>query len=120
MANWAPPGGGFAGALTHVVVHGLDVTVPLGLGRVVADEAIVPVLDGLTAGGGHAHFGTDPSGTELRATDLDRSFGTGAVVEAPASAIVLALCGHRVPRASAALVELALGPPPGATPGTEA
>ena len=30
---WKPPGGGYQGALTHDVIHGLDITVALGLGR---------------------------------------------------------------------------------------
>lgn len=30
---WKPPGGGYPGALTHDVIHGLDITVALGLGR---------------------------------------------------------------------------------------
>src|SRR5690242_10775964 len=46
MAGWAPPGGGYAGALIHVVVHGIDVTEPLGLGRVASDDATERVLDG--------------------------------------------------------------------------
>ena len=33
MQRWTPPGGGYHGALTHVVIHGLDVTVPLGAPR---------------------------------------------------------------------------------------
>jgi uncharacterized protein (TIGR03083 family) len=97
LAAWAPPGGGFAGALTHVVVHGLDVTEPLGLGRVASDEATRLVLDGLTVTGGHAHFGAVPVAATLRATDLDWSFGSGNVVDAPAHVIVLALCGRAVP-----------------------
>src|SRR5690348_15051891 len=28
---WRPPGGGFEGALAHDLVHGLDITVPLGI-----------------------------------------------------------------------------------------
>src|SRR5262249_25460142 len=28
---WKPPGGGYLGALTHDVIHGLDITVPLGI-----------------------------------------------------------------------------------------
>ena len=28
---WKPPGGGFTGALAHDLIHGLDITVPLGL-----------------------------------------------------------------------------------------
>jgi len=120
LARFAPPGGGFAGALTHVVVHGLDATVALDLDRAASDDATRVVLDGLTTGGGHAHFGTDPEGLHLRTTDFDWSFGTGTALDAPASTIVLALCGRRVPRAPAALVELALGRPGGATTGIEA
>ena len=103
MATFAPPGGGYAGALTHVVVHGLDVTEPLGLGRVSSDEAIRHVLDGLTTGGGHAHFGMTTVAGELRATDLDWSFGSGDVVDAPAHVIALALCGRAVPGGDAVL-----------------
>jgi hypothetical protein len=33
MQHWTPPGGGWHGALNHVVIHGLDVTVPLGAPR---------------------------------------------------------------------------------------
>jgi uncharacterized protein (TIGR03083 family) len=97
LAAWAPPGGGFTGALTHVVVHGLDVTEPLGLGRVASDDATRLVLDGLTIGGGHAHFGFDATGLELRATDLGWSWGSGTPVGLPAHVIVLALSGRSVP-----------------------
>lgn len=103
MASWAPPGGGYAGALSHVIIHGLDVTVPLGLGRVASDDAIAVVLDAL-ADGGHAHFGTDPAGFQLRSTDLDWAFGSGTVVEAPAHQIVLTLAGRSVPGAPPALL----------------
>lgn len=30
---WKPPGGGLVGALSHDVIHGLDITVALGLDR---------------------------------------------------------------------------------------
>jgi uncharacterized protein (TIGR03083 family) len=95
MANWVPPEGGFAGALTHVVIHGLDVTVPLGLRRTCADEAMRLVLDGLTTGGVHRHFGTEVDGLHLCATDLDWSYGSGTRVDAPAQHIALLLCGRR-------------------------
>lgn len=96
LAGWAPPEGGFAGALTHAVIHGLDVTVPLGLPRTSSDEAIRRVLDGLTAGGGHRHFGTEVDGRQLRASDLDWSYGSGPSVDAPAEKIALLLCGRQV------------------------
>jgi uncharacterized protein (TIGR03083 family) len=96
MHRWTPPGGGQAGALSHVVIHGLDVTVPLGVGRVASDEAVRSVLDGLTAGGAHNVFGVDLSGLALRATDLDWGFGAGgAPVTGSAGELVLLLSGRR-------------------------
>jgi uncharacterized protein (TIGR03083 family) len=96
MAHWAPPGGGFEGALTHAVIHGLDITVPLGLPRSCDEEAMRLVLDGLTTGGVHRHFGVEVDGLHLRATDLDWSFGSGTRVEAPAHEIALMLCGREL------------------------
>jgi uncharacterized protein (TIGR03083 family) len=46
---WQPPGGGAVGALTHAVVHSLDVTVALGRPAVAPGEAVTAVLDQLTA-----------------------------------------------------------------------
>jgi uncharacterized protein (TIGR03083 family) len=96
MANWAPPEGGFTGALTHVVIHGLDITVPLGLRRTCSDEAMRLVLNDLTAGGVHRHFGTEIDGLHLHATDLNWSYGSGRTVEAPTQDIALMLCGRRI------------------------
>jgi len=96
MAAWAPPGGGFAGALSHAVIHGLDITVPLSLPRTCSDEAMRLVLEGLTAGGVHRHFGTELDGLHLHATDLDWAYGSGRNVDAPAQDIALMLCGRQV------------------------
>jgi len=97
LLQWAPPEGGYHGALNHVVIHGLDVSVPLGLPHRPDDEAIRTVLDGLTAGGVHAHFGTTVEGRRLEASDLDWSFGSGEAFRAPAADIALALAGRRLP-----------------------
>ncbi|MFF5076288.1 maleylpyruvate isomerase family mycothiol-dependent enzyme [Actinoplanes sp. NPDC000266] len=91
MARWAPPGGGAAGALSHVVIHGLDITAALGLPRTASDEATRLVLDGLADG---KHFGVDTTGQRLRATDLDWERGDGVLVEAPAGDLVLRLSGR--------------------------
>ena len=96
MAHWEPPGGGFAGALTHVVIHGLDATAPLGLGRTCSDDAMRHVLDSLTTGGVHRHFGVEVDGLHLRATDLDWSYGSGRPVEAPAHELALMLTSRRI------------------------
>ncbi len=97
LHHWAPPGGGYHGALTHVVIHGLDITVPLGEPRCSPDATIGIVLDGLTEGGGHAHFGTDISGRSLQATDIDWSYGSGAPLRGTADDLALHLCGRNVP-----------------------
>jgi uncharacterized protein (TIGR03083 family) len=97
MQHWAPPGGGYHGALNHVVIHGLDVTVPLGVPRRCPDETIRVVLDDLTGGGGHARFGMAIEGRELRASDLDWSHGSGAVLRGEAADLALAMCGRAVP-----------------------
>jgi uncharacterized protein (TIGR03083 family) len=97
MQHWAPPGGGYHGALNHVVIHGLDVTVPLGVPRRSPDDTIRVVLDDLAQGGGHAHFGTVINGRRLEARDLDWSFGSGPVLRGAAEDLALAMCGRAVP-----------------------
>ncbi|HXS65136.1 MAG TPA: maleylpyruvate isomerase family mycothiol-dependent enzyme [Streptosporangiaceae bacterium] len=97
MQRWTPPGGGYHGALNHVVIHGLDVTVPMGASRRSSDETIRIVLDDLTAGGGHAHFGIDIEARYLQATDLDWSHGSGSVLRGAAGDLALALCGRKLP-----------------------
>jgi uncharacterized protein (TIGR03083 family) len=97
MQRWTPPGGGYHGALNHVVIHGLDVTVPLGVPRRSPDETIRVVLDGLAQAGGHAHFGTVINGRRLEASDLDWSHGSGPVLRGAAGDLALAICGRAVP-----------------------
>jgi uncharacterized protein (TIGR03083 family) len=97
MQRWTPPGGGYHGALNHVVIHGLDVTVPLGAPRRSPDETIRVVLDDLTAGGGHARFGMVIDGRHLQASDLDWSHGSGPALRGAAADLALALCGRAVP-----------------------
>jgi uncharacterized protein (TIGR03083 family) len=97
LHKWTPPGGGAHGALNHVVIHGLDVTVPLGEPRRSPDATIQVVLDDLTGGGVHAHFGTDIGGRTLQATDLDWSYGSGPPLRGSAELLALHLCGRDVP-----------------------
>jgi uncharacterized protein (TIGR03083 family) len=97
MQHWAPPGGGYHGALNHAVIHGLDVTVPLGAPRQPPDATIRVVLDDLAQGGGHAHFGTVIDGRRLEASDLDWSHGSGPVLRGAAEDLALAMCGRAVP-----------------------
>jgi len=99
MHHWTPPGGGVHGALNHVVIHGLDVTVPLAVPRRSPDQTIRVVLDDLTAGGVQEHFGTRIDGRSLQATDLDWSYGSGPALRGAAEDLALALCGRSVPDA---------------------
>jgi uncharacterized protein (TIGR03083 family) len=94
---WKPPGGGYSGPLTHDVVHGLDVTVALGLDRRVPEERLRPVLDGLRASRARRYFGVDLTGVELRADDLDWSLGSGTVLSGRAQDLLLVVCGRRLP-----------------------
>ena len=97
MQYWTPPGGGYHGALNHVVIHGLDVTVPLGMPRRSPEDTIRIVLDDLTTGGVHQYFGTRIGGRRLQATDLDWSYGSGSVLGGKAEDIALVLCDRTIP-----------------------
>jgi uncharacterized protein (TIGR03083 family) len=96
MQHWAPPGGGYHGALNHVVIHGLDVTVPLGAPRLASDQAIRVILEDLTQGEVNARFGIDIAGRHLQATDLNWSFGAGQVLRGAAADLALVICGRSV------------------------
>jgi uncharacterized protein (TIGR03083 family) len=97
LHDWQPPGGGTEGALTHCVIHGLDVIEAVPLDRRVPDERIGRVL-GIIAGPGVPNFfGVDLSGVELRADDLDWSYGSGATVTGSAQALALVACGRLLP-----------------------
>lgn len=93
---WSPPGGGLAGALSHDVIHGLDISVGLGLERRPPVERVGLVLDGLAAKN-LKHFGTDLGGVRLEATDLDWAFGAGDPLRGAAQDLLLAVCGRRLP-----------------------
>ncbi len=93
---WQPPGGGAAGALSHAVIHSLDVTIALDRPSVAPTEAVVAVLDQLTAARGD-WFGVDLTGVRLEATDTDWSWGGGRLVRADSGALVALLGGRTVP-----------------------
>ena len=93
---WQPPGGGAAGALSHAVIHSLDVTVALDRPAVAPEQAVVAVLDQLTAAHG-AVFGLDLTGLRLEATDTAWSWGTGSPVRADSGSLVALLSGRALP-----------------------
>lgn len=94
--TWTPPGGGPEGALSHDVIHGLDITVALGLDRKVPHDRLRIVLRGVKPG--HVkYFGADLAGKRLVATDLDWSFGEGKPVRGLAQDLLLVVCGRQLP-----------------------
>jgi uncharacterized protein (TIGR03083 family) len=93
---WQPPGGGAAGALSHAVIHSLDVTVALDRPAVAPAEAVVAILDQLTAAGG-AWFGVNLAGVRLEATDTDWSWGSGDAVRADSGQLVALLSARTLP-----------------------
>lgn len=93
---WQPPGGGAAGALSHAVIHALDVTIALGRPAVAPAGAVAAVLDRLAAGNG-SWFGVDLTGTRLEATDTGWSWGDGRPVRADAGSLVALLSGRALP-----------------------
>jgi uncharacterized protein (TIGR03083 family) len=93
---WQPPGGGYLGALTHDVIHSLDITEGLGLGVRVPAERLGVVLPNLATPKSLKFFGTDLSGTQLRATDTGWVFGSGELVSGTAQDLALLLCGRGV------------------------
>lgn len=97
MAQWTPPGGGYHGALNHVVIHGLDITVPLGVPRRSPDDTIRIILDDLTRGDVHERFGTSIEGRSLQATDIDWSYGSGPALRGKAEDLAVVLCGRALP-----------------------
>ena len=93
---WQPPGGGTPGAVSHSVIHSLDVTLALGSPAVAPQAAVVAVLDELVTAGG-ATFGVALDGVRLEAADVDRSWGSGEVLRADSGALVALLSGRTLP-----------------------
>jgi uncharacterized protein (TIGR03083 family) len=96
LAAFEQPGGGWVGSISHVVIHGLDVTLPLGLGRAAGDEATQLVLDGLISPGDRTQFGVEIGDRTLRATDLGWEHGEGSPLHATAGELVAMLSGRAV------------------------
>ncbi|TCO18629.1 uncharacterized protein (TIGR03083 family) [Kribbella steppae] len=93
---WKPPGGGYEGALSHDVIHGLDITVALGIDRQVPADRLRHILADMKPRQ-LKYFGVDLTGIQLRATDLDWTHGTGEVLSGKAQDLLLVLCGRILP-----------------------
>lgn len=91
-SRWTPGGSEQIGALSHDVIHGLDITRPLGLPGP-ASEALHTVLAGATTES-MSFFGVDLSGLQLRVEGSDIAFGDGPVVSLPGEDVLMIVCGR--------------------------
>jgi uncharacterized protein (TIGR03083 family) len=106
---WKPPGGGYQGALSHDVIHGLDITVALGIDRVVPADRLHHILDDIKPRQ-LKYFGVDLTGIQLRATDLDWTYGTGdQVMTGTAQDLLLVLCNRTLPPGRTSTARVAVG-----------
>lgn len=94
-ARFTPPGMGPEAPLTDVVVHGLDVRIPLGLPTGDIDpSARLAVLGFLTTRSGR-HFGVPDDAFSTRrfeATDVEWSHGAGPTERASSTELIAHLC----------------------------
>jgi uncharacterized protein (TIGR03083 family) len=95
---WSPPGGGLAGALSHDLIHGLDITWPVSADYAIPERAMTTVLDAITKTGDRTLFGFPLDGIEVAATDLDWSAGTGKRLSGRSRDLLMLLAGRRVPQ----------------------
>jgi uncharacterized protein (TIGR03083 family) len=94
---WSPPGGGLTGALTHDVIHGLDISCPLGLEYQIPEQAARLVLDSVTGTGRQTLFGFPLDGIRVTATDVEWSSGEGAELSGRSRDLIPLLAGRAVP-----------------------
>lgn len=92
--RWTPGPGATQGALAHEVIHGVDITVPLGLPG--PDAGVLAVAVDGSAPEQLAFFGVDLGDLRLVATDSDLILGDGTVDTAlPTLDILLIATGRR-------------------------
>jgi uncharacterized protein (TIGR03083 family) len=112
---WSPPGGGLSGALSHDVIHGLDMTWLLGLPYEIPAPAMTAVLDSITRpltldpadavaadvrvdADGRTLFGFPLAGLKVSAPDVDWSAGEGDELVGRGRDLLPLLAGRRIPR----------------------
>ncbi|MBB3041508.1 maleylpyruvate isomerase family mycothiol-dependent enzyme [Nocardioides sp. LMS-CY] len=88
--------------LLDVVIHGQDITIPLGIERPVPTEAGLAVFERVWSMGWPFHARRRLGGCTLRATDADLSVGRGPSISGPLAALILLASG----RDAAALARL--------------
>lgn len=97
-SHFTPPGLGAQAPLTDSIVHGQDVRRPLGIQRTIPEEQQRLVLDFLVSSKAQRGFVAKGrlDSLEFQATDLDWASGTGARVDGPSEALMMAIAGRPV------------------------
>lgn len=90
-----PPRSGYDPILADLVLHDLDVRIPLGIAREVPEEGLAVTFYHLAfvASPGYA-VGTRLRNLRFETTDTGWTFGTGPVVRGSAEAVVMAMSGR--------------------------
>jgi hypothetical protein len=83
-------------ALGHDVIHGMDITVALGIDRRVPEGRLRLLLQHVTPRT-LKFFRVNLNDVELRADDLDWSFGTGTPLVGAAQDLLLVAYGRKLP-----------------------
>lgn len=94
-SRFTPPGAGPEAPLTDVIVHGLDMRIPLGLPTSELARAALETTLGFLATPAGRRIGVAPDVFATRrfeATDVDWSHGTGPTHRAPATDLIAHLC----------------------------
>lgn len=93
--RFTPPGAGPEAPLTDVLVHGLDIRWPLGIGRKIPEERLAKSLSFLTTrtANGLVVKGA-MEGLRFEADDIDWVHGDGPAVSGNAETLLLALTGR--------------------------
>jgi uncharacterized protein (TIGR03083 family) len=90
--RWKPPGGGQLGALSHDVIHSLDITEALDLPPVSPPARLVEVLNSPKL---MRAFKVDLTNYRLVATDSDYTHGEGRSLRLPAKDLLLIVTGRQ-------------------------
>lgn len=96
-SRFTPPGMGPIAPLVDLVVHRLDIAVPLGL-ELVPDTAVLPPALHFLTSRAAKNFGVSAqrtAGRRFEATDVEWAHGEGPVVRAPATDLILLWCRGR-------------------------
>jgi uncharacterized protein (TIGR03083 family) len=95
--RFTPPGFGPEAPLTDIVVHGLDIGVPIGRSPVVPGETATAILGFLVSP--KATRGFVPkgltAGLRFSGSDVDWAAGSGPSVSGPVASLVLTMTGRR-------------------------